>query len=190
MWRKVVEGAAVLIRDEETVPPELQEVVESWTFDMPNPSPKSSNFNVTPHFSKLVDILQNCETQNPSFRGLVMSSCQLVLAASLRLDGSPCLAKKPTTALMITEMLQLLDDFLPELRPYTITHKDSGLSDEQVQPIFPKTCLMALIASQQAVLQAFKDGTYNLIITTKRAEALDLSYLTVIVEYVVIPIPW
>ena len=55
--------------------------------------------------------------------------------------------------------------------------------------MFPKTCLTALIASQQAVLEAFRDGTYNLIVTTKRAEALDLSYLTVIVEYVVIPIP-
>ena len=52
--------------------PEIQETVETWTFDMPNPSPKSSNFNVSPHFSKLVEVLQCSETQDDSFRGLII----------------------------------------------------------------------------------------------------------------------
>ena len=83
MWRQVVDGAPLMTRKEETVPAQVQEFVDKWTFDMPNPSPKSSNYNVTPHFSKLVEILQSCETQDLAFRGVIMSASSPVVSSIL-----------------------------------------------------------------------------------------------------------
>lgn len=49
----------------------IRNVVKNSVFAMPNLDPMSRGMNVTPKFIKLVQILNACEVEGPSFRGLV-----------------------------------------------------------------------------------------------------------------------
>lgn len=74
LWRQALEDRSIAKANanEETISPAIREFIENWTFDMPNPSPLSTNYNVSPQFSKLVEVLQSCETQDASFRGIII----------------------------------------------------------------------------------------------------------------------
>ncbi|PSR73594.1 hypothetical protein PHLCEN_2v10513 [Hermanssonia centrifuga] len=110
LWRLVLEGRTPAdAPSKEAIPPTIRQFIETWNFDMPNPSPLSHCYNVTHKFSKLVDVLQSCETQDDSFRGLI-------------------LVEQPIVASMIVEMLGALDDILLHVRPFTIPGLDPSNS--------------------------------------------------------------
>ncbi|KAJ3544007.1 hypothetical protein NM688_g5792 [Phlebia brevispora] len=150
LWREMLEDSATAkAAGQDKMNPKIREVIESWTFDMPNASPLSSNYNVCPQFSRLVDVLQSCETQHTSFRGVII-------------------VKRPVVAAMIVVLLRKLDDdILPELRPYAVIGPNAFDATEQ----------------QHAALGAFSSGLYNLIVTTKYADYLELPRLSVVIQY-------
>lgn len=75
LWREMLEDSVTAkAAGQDKMNPKIREVIESWTFDMPNASPLSSNYNVCPQFSRLVDVLQSCETQDTSFRSVIIGT--------------------------------------------------------------------------------------------------------------------
>lgn len=68
-WRQVLLGPSPEIWQ-----PQMLQIIENWKFDMPNSNPASSGYNVTPQFTKLVEILRSCEMNNNYFRGIVIGA--------------------------------------------------------------------------------------------------------------------
>jgi endoribonuclease Dicer len=50
---------------------DIRDIIKNWAFTMPNLDSTSREFNVTPKFSKLVEILQSCKPSGEAFRGIV-----------------------------------------------------------------------------------------------------------------------
>ncbi len=123
LWRLVLEGRTPAdAPGKEAIPPTIRQFIETWNFDMPNPSPLSHCYNVTHKFTKLVDVLQSCETQDDSFRGLILGMRYFILNVhSFTLRST---VEKPIVASMIVEMLGALDDILPHVRPFAIPGLD------------------------------------------------------------------
>jgi endoribonuclease Dicer len=51
---------------------EIRNLVENWDFSMPNTNPSSRGFNVTPKFSRLIQVLRAYEPCGDAFRGIIL----------------------------------------------------------------------------------------------------------------------
>lgn len=51
---------------------EIRSLVENWDFSMPNTNPSSRGFNVTPKFSRLIQVLRAYEPCGDDFRGIIL----------------------------------------------------------------------------------------------------------------------
>jgi endoribonuclease Dicer len=49
----------------------IYDLLKNWPFSMPNFDSSSRGYNVTPKFSRLVQILKSCESYGETFRGIV-----------------------------------------------------------------------------------------------------------------------
>lgn len=88
LWIKILESETIAkVVGQGKMPTSMKELVESWTFDMPNPNPLSSNYNVSPQFTKLVEVLQACETHDDTFRGIIIGGCKLCERSKLPLSA-------------------------------------------------------------------------------------------------------
>lgn len=96
--------------------PKMLQIIENWNFNMPNSNPASSGYNVTPQFTKLVEILRSCEMDNNCFRGIVIGVSHHSLKFNSWLLNPRLPVKRLPTATMLGELLTLLEDELPHAR--------------------------------------------------------------------------
>lgn len=52
----------------------VRDVIKDWSFAMPNLDRSSRGFNVSPKFTKLMQVLKACEPQGEAFRGIVFGT--------------------------------------------------------------------------------------------------------------------
>lgn len=86
---------------------------------------------------------------------------------------------------MIVVLLRKLDDdILPELRPYAVIGPNAFDATEQQVDSTEYSSHNELMSFQHAALGAFSSGLYNLIVTTKYADYLELPRLSVVIQCV------
>lgn len=51
---------------------EIRNLIENWNFSMPNPNPSSRGFNLSPKFSRLIQVLKAYEPCGDDFRGIIL----------------------------------------------------------------------------------------------------------------------
>ncbi|KIP10639.1 hypothetical protein PHLGIDRAFT_494339 [Phlebiopsis gigantea 11061_1 CR5-6] len=147
LWRQIFLGSiaeAYASQDFER----YRQVVEDWRFDMPSVNPKSTHYNVTPQFTSLLDALRLCGADSHGFNGLIY-------------------VKRPTTAVMLAELLRAVDDDFPHLRPFVLTESD----------------ILRHSQDETLILDAFSTGTYNLLITTKCIDGSKLHSVTAVIHF-------
>ncbi|KAF8332689.1 uncharacterized protein EI90DRAFT_3145368 [Cantharellus anzutake] len=127
----------------------VRQQLKNWTFTIPNISPSAKAFNVTPKFAKLVQILQCFAHQGDNFRGIIF-------------------VHKRSTAAAIADMLRMLGDELPQIRPQALTSHDVGARPD--------------------IVEEFKSGKINLLVTTQFGEdGLDLPPCSCVVRFDLFP---
>lgn len=71
LWRQVFIGPSSEARTESHNFGNYKKVVERWTFDMPDANSTSRWCNVSPQFTKLLDVLRSCDMEKDSFCGII-----------------------------------------------------------------------------------------------------------------------
>ncbi|KAF7966789.1 hypothetical protein HWV62_36991 [Athelia sp. TMB] len=67
----------------ETAKVGLLETIRNWSFEVPNLDSDSWDFNVTPKFAKLVQVLQSCRPNENAFRGIVFGQSTMMSTYNL-----------------------------------------------------------------------------------------------------------
>ena len=100
---------------------ETREIIKNWEYTMPNLDPSSRGLNVTPKFLKLVQVLQSCRPYDDSFRGVIFGEYLSPLDWDLVITGYIGQVRRRAIALVMTELLRLLD--IAGLRPQVLIGK-------------------------------------------------------------------
>lgn len=66
----------------------IRNLIENWDFSMPNANPSSRGFNVTPKFSRLVQVLRAYAPCGDNFRGIILGEQVLHHTLSLTLRST------------------------------------------------------------------------------------------------------
>ncbi|KAF9226467.1 hypothetical protein BS17DRAFT_775670 [Gyrodon lividus] len=81
---------------------DIRELIKNWVFSMPNANPSSRGFNVTPKFSKLIQVLKACRPYGNYFRGIIF-------------------VQRTSVANVMADLLRTINDDLGFLRPFALT---------------------------------------------------------------------
>ncbi|KAI6110462.1 hypothetical protein EV401DRAFT_1869432 [Pisolithus croceorrhizus] len=115
MWRRGMKRGALVVNDDgdavAKVTSELQNLIDSWPFAMPNVNSSSRGFNVSPKFARLIQILNTCKLYGDKFRGIIF-------------------VHEREVAAIMADMLCMLAQDLGFLRPLALTDSD-GYSVQQ-----------------------------------------------------------
>ena len=113
----------------------IRDVIKNWMFTMPNLDTSSRGFNVTPKFSRLVQILRSCEPYGGAFRGIVFGQLlrEVFISGHINLYYT---VQRRVIALAIADLLRNLDDHIGFLRPHAFFRQGSSTDFEiQVRPL-------------------------------------------------------
>ncbi|KAF8138575.1 hypothetical protein EV363DRAFT_1394017 [Boletus edulis] len=107
VWRRALRETGMIPERHDSNPvkeeaSEIRNLVENWDFSMPNTNPSSRGFNVTPKFSRLVQVLRAYEPCGDDFRGII-------------------LVRQSCIATIMADMLRVMTDGLEFLRPFAVT---------------------------------------------------------------------
>ncbi|KAF8558886.1 ribonuclease III [Imleria badia] len=83
-------------------PSKIRNLIENWEFSMPNANPSSRGFNVTPKFSRLIQVLRAYEPCGDDFRGIIF-------------------VRQCCVATIMVDMLRVMTNGLEFLRPFAVT---------------------------------------------------------------------
>ncbi|KAF6762700.1 hypothetical protein DFP72DRAFT_1060951 [Ephemerocybe angulata] len=114
----------------------IRDVIRNWTFAMPNLNPSAHGFNVNRKFLRLVQILESCEGYGNSFSGIIF-------------------VQHRSVAYVLTEMLRMLNDKLPFVRPFAASDNLD-------------------FRAQQNLFSNFANERYNVMVATKSIDDLGL----------------
>jgi endoribonuclease Dicer len=132
LWRHVLLGT--LSNRQDASLQVFRDVVEFWTFELPNLRWDSPSCDVSSQFMKLIELLRSSEVQNDSFRGILVGM-HTSFIHDILLYLVDVLVKRSVTAVMLAKLLRMLDDYLPDLRPIACT--DSSPDEVNNLLIFP-----------------------------------------------------
>ena len=109
----------------------IRRTIKNWVYAMPNLDSSSKGYNVTPKFSRLVQILDSCKPYGESFRGIVFG--KPVHSPLLRWVPNSLIVQRRVIALALTDILRHLVDQMTHIRPYALTGLGSTSDSEDAQ---------------------------------------------------------
>lgn len=111
LWRRRTKGSALEVEDGgevvAKVKSELQNLIKSWSFAMPNVNLTSRGCNVSPKFARLIQILKTCKLHGDKFRGIIF-------------------VQEREVAAIMADMLCMVAQDLGFLRPLALTELDGN----------------------------------------------------------------
>ncbi|KAF9247216.1 hypothetical protein BU15DRAFT_39362 [Melanogaster broomeanus] len=106
VWRRAIkETGEIAEQDDDPMVQaahDIRDLVKNWVFSMPNANLSSRGYNVTPKFSKLIQVLKACEAYGDDFRGIIF-------------------VQRGAVATVMADMLRTITD-LGFLRPVALTN--------------------------------------------------------------------
>lgn len=122
VWRRALKETGMIPERDNDNPvekgaSEIRHLVENWDFSMPNANPSTRGFNVTPKFSRLIQVLRAYEPCGDDFRGIILGEHVLHHI----LVRSHCEVRQGCVATIMADMLRVMTDGLEFLRPFAVT---------------------------------------------------------------------
>ncbi|KAI6034220.1 hypothetical protein BKA83DRAFT_87233 [Pisolithus microcarpus] len=116
LWRRRMKGSALEVEDGgevvAKVKSELQNLIKSWSFAMPNVNLPSRGCNVSPKFARLIQILKTCKLHGDKFRGIIFvqeREVAAIMADMLCMDVCRGFATGEFNLLVVPKSLEDLD---------------------------------------------------------------------------------
>lgn len=115
----------------------IMSIIKNHMFTIPNIDPTSRQFNVTPKFVKLVQVLKACQLEASMFRGIVFGEYDH-FSSKLASQADDRIVQKRSIAFVLADLLRTLDDRIGFkrgfLRPQTLMgHGGSADQSSQVR---------------------------------------------------------
>ncbi|KIJ20171.1 hypothetical protein PAXINDRAFT_126718 [Paxillus involutus ATCC 200175] len=108
VWRRATKESGIIPEHDDDpmakAASDIRDLIKNWVFTMPNANPSSRGFNVTPKFSRLIQVLKACEPHGDNFRGIIF-------------------VQRKSVAAVMADLLRTINDDLGFLRPFALVGK-------------------------------------------------------------------
>lgn len=157
------------------------ESIKSWPMPVPNFDPSSPEFNVTPKFAKLVQVLKSCRSQDEAFRCIIFGWLRLTLIVWKFTKNIP-VHKRAVALAMLATFKTVQEDF-HFLRPVALVNQGKSENVELQVSFSALLFVPTIISSQNDIFRKFAQGSYNFLIATKSTEDLDIPKASIVIRY-------